>query len=303
MDDQVTQISELFAAPKGNLTVAVDFGSIKVYTSPTLKKNFLKAMTKTSRVAPVVNTIAKLMMKNEFIPCYLTNKIYKTLLKKQPPSLKGTVGQTFGKLILVYVDNEANIFGFASNNQLSITTLHELIHRAAGKFPTNFMQTFKVELNLFYSFYWNTIFSIKKHEMNLKEVQELVQFLFNKGKNPRGSNKFLVEYYKRLIEMFKDKTTLNNEDFQKLVTQYIVMIKIIWKGELAGLPNLVEKAVFANKHLIVPFYTTYKSVFGINVKHIKELCYQELYDPSEVISLPALVKRPSQKVYKMINKM
>ena len=65
MDDQVTQISEIFAAPKGNLTVAVNLGSIKLYTSPTLKTNFLKAMAKTSRVAPVVNTIAKLMMNTQ----------------------------------------------------------------------------------------------------------------------------------------------------------------------------------------------------------------------------------------------
>ena len=127
MEDQITQISELFAAPKGNLVLAVNLGGIKVYTSPTLKRNFLKAMSKVSRVAPVVNTIAKLMMKNTFIPCYLTDKVYKSILRKQPPSLKGTVGQSWGDLILVYVDNEANIFGFASNNQLSITTLPPVI--------------------------------------------------------------------------------------------------------------------------------------------------------------------------------
>lgn len=303
MDDQVTQINELFAAPKGNLSVAVDYGSFKVYTSPTLKKNFLMAMAKTSRVKPVANTIAKLMMQNEFIPCYLTDKVYKALLKKQPPGLKGTVGQTVGNLILVYVDNDTNIFGFATNDKLSITALHELIHKASRKFPSFFLQSFKTELSLFYSYYLNTIFSIKKGEMNLKEVNELVKFLYNRGINPRGSNKFLIEYHKRLTEMFRDKTTLDDITFQKLVNQFIVMIKIIWKGELGMNPTLVERAVFANKQLISPLYYAYKAVFGINIKHIKEMCYQELFEPSEVISLPALAKRPSPKIYKLVNKL
>ena len=33
MDDQVTQISELFAAPKGDLQLVINFGGVKIYTS------------------------------------------------------------------------------------------------------------------------------------------------------------------------------------------------------------------------------------------------------------------------------
>ena len=303
MEDQITQISEIFAAPKGDLQVVMTYGSIPIYTSDALKKKFIKAMTKTSRVGPVIKTIEKLMNKGEFTPCYLTDRVIKMLLKKQPPQLKGFVGVTMGKDILIFVDNEANIFGFASNNELSITSLHELIHKAAQKFPQAFFQTFKSELTIFYHFYWSRIFSLDQRKVDVKKVQDMVSFIFFKGEFGRYDNKTLSTYHSKLIELFNEATTLETRQFQKIVQDYIVLIKIIWKARQTGAPSLIEKAVYAYKHLIGPLYTSYKQTFGINVKHIKEMCYQELYAPSEVISLPALVKSPSQKVYSFVNKL
>jgi len=301
MDDQITQISELFAAPRGNLELAMSFGGVKLYTSSVLRQNFIKAMSKTSRVAPIVKTVIKLMKKGEFIPCYLTDKVLKVILKRQPPEFKGYAGLTLGKYILTFVDNETNIFGFASNNELSITTLHELIHKASNKNPKLFYQTFKTEFTLFYNFYWSRVFSVKRGGLGVKETQALVEFLYFTTESRDRSNKALSTYYKKLMDTFSGITTLNKEQLEKLVTQYIILIKIVWKGMSSNAPSLIEKAVFANRSLIVPLYTAYKTVFGINVKSIKELCYQELYAPSEVISLPALIKRPSGKVYKMVN--
>ncbi len=303
MDEQIKQITELFAAPKGNLQRVINYGGVTFYTSPMLKQKFIKAMAKSSRSAPVVSTILKLMQKQEFVPCYLTDKILKTLLRKQPPEFKGYAGITVGKYIYVFVDNDTNIFGFASNNDLSITSLHELIHKAAGKFKMRFLSTFKSELITYYKNYWEQLFSIKRNGLNDKVAYEIITFMFNNTRGGNRSNKALSEYYKMLINKFKDITTLDQNELQKLVTSYIVLIKIIWKGDMAGLPSLIEKAVFANRHIIVPLYTAYKTSYGINVKHIKEMCYQELYDPTEVISLQALIKRPSQKVYSIVNKL
>ena len=106
-----------------------------------------------------------------------------------------------------------------------------------------------------------------------------------------------------LLETFGDISTLPPDKFKKLVTDYIVLIKITFKAMTSSAPSLIVKATYANRHIVAPLYTAYKTTFGINVRHIKELCYQELYAPSEVISLPALIKRPSQKVYKMVNKL
>ena len=304
MDDQTAQITELFAAPRGTLHLVVNYGGVKIYTSSVLKQNFIKAMSKSSRTAPVVSTMVKLMGKGEFVPCYLTDRILKTILKKQPPEFKGYAGQTIGKYILVFVDNDTNIFGFASNNDLSITSLHELIHKASHQFPKQFYQTFKSELTAYYKNYWSQLFMVTKDGLDDKTVQRMVEFIYiNLETKGIKSNKLLVEYHKMLLETFKDITVLPAEKLQKMVTDYIVLVKIIWKGMMSGAPSLITKAVFANRQIIVPLYASYKTTFGINVKHIKELCYQELYAPSEVISLPALIKRPSQKVYKMVNKL
>jgi len=303
MEDQLAQISELFAAPRGNLQRVIDYGGVPFYTSSTLKQNFIKAMSKSSRTAPVVSTVVKLMGKQEFFPCYLTDKILKTILRKQPPQFKGYAGLTLGKYIFVFVDNDTNIFGFASNNDLSITTLHELIHKAAEKFKSRFLSTFKAELIMFYRSYWEQLFMVKANSLDIKTVNEIITYIFNNTESGKRNNASLVEYHGMLMEKFKDITTLEANEFQKLVTAYIVLIKIIWKGSMDGIPSLIEKAVLANRNIIVPLYTAYKMAFGINVKHIKELCYQELFAPSEVISLLAMLKRPSQKIYAIVNKL
>lgn len=303
MEDQTTQITELFAAPRGTLQLVMNYGGVKIYTSSVLKQNFIKAMSKSSRTAPIVSTMVKLMGKGEFIPCYLTDRIMKSILKKQPPEFKGFAGQTLGKYILVFVDNDTNIFGFASNNDLSITTLHELIHKVSNKFPRQFLSTFKQELTSYYKNYWSQLFMIERNSLSDKNAQRIINFIYNNTERNIPSNKILSQYYQILLETFGDITTLDSKQLQKLVTEYIVLIKIIFKAMTSSAPSLIVKATYANRHIIAPLYTAYKMTFGINIRHMKELCYQELYAPSEVISLPALIKRPSQKVYKMVNKL
>ena len=303
MEDQVKQITELFAAPRGNLQLVMNYGGVKIYTSSVLKQNFVKAMIKSSRTAPIVSTMVKLMGKGEFIPCYLTDRIIKTILKKQPPEFKGFAGQTIGKYILVFVDNDTNIFGFASNNDLSITTLHELIHKVSNKYPKQFLSTFKQELTSYYKNYWSQLFMTERNGLDDKTVQRMITFIYKNTERNTPSNKILVQYHNMLLETFGNITTLDSQKLQKLVTEYIVLIKIIFKAMTSGAPSLIVKVTYANRHIIAPLYTAYKTTFGINVRHMKELCYQELYAPSEVISLPALIKRPSQKVYKMVNKL
>jgi len=146
----MSSVNEIFAAPRGDLKVVANFSGVKIYTSQTLIKKFLKAMRKNSRTEPVASTILKLMQKMEFMPCYLTDGVIKSILRKQPPEFRGYVGMSMGKYIFVFVDNDTNIFGFASNEQLAVTTLHELIHKSAEKFPSKFYKTFEQELTTFY---------------------------------------------------------------------------------------------------------------------------------------------------------
>jgi hypothetical protein len=303
MEDQRNQIVELFAAPRGELQLVVNWQGVKIYTSPKLKQNFLKSMSKTSRTAPIVSTLLKLINKNEFIPCYLTSSIIKSILKRQPPEFKGYSGTTMGKYILVYVENDTNIFGFASNDELSITTLHELIHKSSNKFPSQFFQTFKSELIEYYSNYWNRLFNVSAGQLKKDKVEEIVKFLYKTTETGQRTNAALIKYHDMLKETFKGVTTLEEKTLEEIIRSYIILIKIVWKAMDSGAPSLIEKAAYANRQIILPLYISYQETFGINVKKMKELCYQELYAPSEVISIPALVKTPNPKVYKLINKL
>ncbi len=297
------KINEIFAAPRGDLKIVTNFGGIKVYTSQVLVENFLKAMSKNSRTAPIVSVLLKLIQAHEFMPCYLTDKILKFLLRKQPPEFKGYVGMSMGKYIFVFVDNDTNIFGFASNEQLAITTLHELIHKSAEKYPNQFYKTFIPELTLFYKNYWSNIFTLQKEKIKDKDIQNIIQFLFNTTENNKRNNSILTKYNNLLLNLCKNYSTLNKFKIKDLIKQYFILIKVVWKGMNSNNPNLIEKIIMDNNHLISPLYHSYKNSFNITVKHIKELCYQELYAPSEVISVSALIKQPNSKVYKLIKKL
>lgn len=295
------QVNEIFAAPRGDLKIVANLSGIKIYTSQTLVEKFIKAMLKNSRTAPITPIILKLIQKHEFMPCYLTDKVFNSLLKKQPPEFKGYVGMTMGKYIFVFVDNDTNIFGFASNEQLAITTLHELIHKSSEKFPSQFYKTFIDELTLFYKNYWTKIFSLQ--EIKNKDIQTIIQFLYKNTESGKRNNTSLSKYHKLLSDLCINNTSLNNKQIQSLITEYIILIKVIWKGITSNSPSIIEKIIIDKKHLISPLYYSYKNSFGISVNHIKELCYQELYAPSEVISLPALVKQPNPKIYTIIKKL
>jgi len=299
----MSQVNEIFAAPRGDLKLVANFDGVKIYTSETLVKKFIKAMNKNSRIAPISPILLKLITQHEFMPCYLTDKILKSLLKKQPPEFKGYVGMTMGKYIFVFVDNDTNIFGFASNEQLAITTLHELIHKSSEKFPKQFFQTFKNEFTTFYKNYWTTIFNLQEDKINIKDINTLIQFIYFNTESGNRNNNSLTQYHKFLLNLCLNTTTLSNKQIQELINEYIVLIKIVWKGLTSKNPVLIEKIVEAKKHLITPLYYSYKKSFGLSVRHIQELCYQELYAPSEVISLPALIKQPNPKVYNLIKKL
>jgi len=144
---------------------------------------------------------------------------------------------------------------------------------------------------------------LQESKIKNKDIQTIIQFLFNNTERNKRDNKSLSKYYNLLSTLCIDNTSLNNKQIQDLISEYISLINVVWKGINMNSPALIEKIVIDKKHLITPLYHSYKNSFGISVKHIKELCYQELYAPSEVMSLQALVKQPNPKIYTIIKKL
>lgn len=301
-----TTLSELFAAPRGELQVVTKLMGVSLFTSDTLKRNYLVAMAKTGKTAPVFKTISDLLQKNILTPVYSTDKILKSIRKKQPVQVRDFAGLvTEDKKIYIFVETDANIFSFTSNDDLATVTIHELIHYISSFYPKEFYSIFKNDLEDFYRFYYTKLLSCNPSDINKKSIESLVNFIhFNLEANSFIiSNNLLKEYYDIISETFKSSSTLSNERFSLVVTEIMVFIKVLQKLAEVGASENFIKVIQTYKHIISPLYTTYKHVKAVNPMDAKSLCFQELWSTSEVIAIPAMVKDINPKVYRAINKL
>lgn len=292
------KLSEIFAGPSGTTTVAATFFGVKLYTSDKLKRNFIIALSKTGRAAPAWRGIQKLVKDGTITPVFLTKGIIKFLLKRKPPGLEGDMGWTVGDKIYIFVDNHANIFGFASNDELAIVTLHELVHLFAIKYPKKFLGTFKNELIDFYKEYYAVYFSADPRKINDNDIFRLLVFMLFKLKM---TNALLMEYHQLLKDTIGPHTTLTPELFERNLTNFIILCKLVLTYEAQGLFTGVAKAVRALANVTKPFRTAYEKVFGIRWSSQIPLFYQEIYNPHEVIAIVTFLKKPNAKIFRIIN--
>lgn len=294
-------LMEFFDLPLGAKLVDTVHGQ-KLYGSDKLNKKFLRAMEKTGRVKPIVPTLEKLIKRKILTPVYQSSGMIRFFLAKtfspHPKRALAFYVPSTGR-IYILIDSESNIFGLASDNELSVSTLHELVHKGAKTDSKVFMSLFKENLKDFYKFYWGTYFNVNDKDIPDKFVNDMVLYLFNKielnYKNLK--TKDIVTYLDKLKDQFKDKSTVGEEQFNRLMTSYI---NVTW-ARYVGI-NQFYSIVRSNRHVINPLYKAYNHAFNIPVSTIRELCYQELTLPSEVIALTAMVKQPDKKVYQLVKK-
>ena len=295
------KLSELFAAPRGDIRTVTKINGIGIFTSSELKERYLLAMGKTDKSIPIIKTITKLLQDGTLTPVYSTHKLLQSIRKKQPIQLRGFAGVVLNnKNIYIFVETDANIFSFTSNEDLATVTIHELIHYISASDSKDFYNIFKEDLENFYEFYFTRLLSSSK-----SDVKDLVNFIhFNLESNPFNiSNSLLREYYDLIFSTFKDTSTLSEEAFTKIVTDLIVLIKLLQKLAESGSTQFFAQTAVAYKYIISPLYVTYKHTKSVNPMEAKTLCFQELWSTSEVIAVPSMIKLPSPKVYKAINKL
>lgn len=296
---QPIELSEIFAGPSGNTTVAATFFGVDLYTSDKLKRNFVLAMSKAGRAAPAWKGIEKLVKDGTITPVFLTKGILKFLLKRKPPGLEGDMGWTVGDKIYIFVDNHANLFGFASNDELAIVTLHELIHLFAIKHPKKFLSIFGKELIEFYKTYYSIYFSVNPKDLKDNEIFKIILFMFFKLNGP--NNNLIMKYHQMLKEAIGPHTTISQELFERNLTNYIILCKLVLTYEAQGLYTGVAKAVRTLKDVTAPFRTAYEKVFGIRWSSQIPLFYQEIYNPHEAIAIVTFLKKPNAKIFRAIN--
>jgi len=297
------KITELFAATKGNLKIVDKIAGNPIYSSAELQLNYLRAMEKSGRVGPIMKKLRELVKNNRVIPAYTTDSFFKSILKKRPLNMKGTVGFSVGSsgLIYILVETEANIFSFTNNDSLAIITIHELTHTSAKLKSKSFYNLFKSDLENFYSFYFSKLFSCDPKRVDQRKLANLIDFIYKGEKIYWLNNKRLKEYFDLLGDAFKEHTTLPANMFERVQTDYIVALKIIQKFISHEHEQEISKVLMSFKHIFSPFYTSYKHVFGIDPLKERYMCYQELWVPSEIICITSISSKPNQKVFKIIN--
>jgi len=197
------------------------------------------------------------------------------------------------KRVFILIDNNVNYIGTAKNDIIASTTMHECVHLYADRMKGKFLSTFKSELERFYNSYLCRVFELKKKPNIIKIVNFISKFEYNRVTN---MNKQLITYYYLLEKELKPYTKLNDSEFTKLLTRYIVQIKL----------SLTQFSTFLreyknNRDIFTPLYKAYKEAFG--KRNTVSGVFQELASVSEVICILSEIRPTYPKIKKMFKDM
>jgi len=300
-DPDTPQINEVFAFPIGLKPVA-KLDSIILYSSLSLKESFIKALRKSGRTKNAINKFTKLTFdEQKIIPCFITKGVvgfsaWKLFTPSSSKSIMGFYAPDKDK-IFVLISNTANIFGFVSNNFMAELTVHECMHMLANKLGSGFVNLYVNELVTFYTTLWSKIFQFDPKELSSKKTIPTILFLSGLEKTTsKMSNSDLIKYHKMLHTSLKSITKLESDTFEKMLNDYIVLVKVF----ITNL-NAFFQARRKFSHILSPMYATYKEAFAM--KNLTTICVQELIYPSEIIAILSENKRHTSKALKGIMKL
>jgi len=290
-------LNELFSLPIGMKVEAVVDGQ-KFYSSQKIKEAFIKSIGSTGRSAGIYKQIKSLVMKKKLlVPCYLTKNmfrffVHKMIGKAEDKSVLGFY-HMIQKRVFILIDNTISTIGTAQNDFLASTTMHECVHLYADRMKGKFIKTFKEELSRYYISYFSKTFSLKTKP----NVVPLINFISTfEYKRSEQMNKQLSTYYSLLEKILKPHSILSDEEFTKVLTDLIIIIKVY----------LINFSTFIRmyrqyKHVIGPLDRAYQEAFGKRNKYTSP--YQELSSVSEVICVLAEMKPTHSKIKKMFKDM
>jgi len=298
-------LNEFSTIPKGHLEVAGEYYGSKVYTSNSLKQKFLQSLAESSKGGPVVKTVKDLVERKIVIPAYKTKSIFRSILKLNPINLQGIGGLTdYEKTkVYVFIETQANVFTFVSSNSIAIVTVHELVHLLSHLDKNFFIKTFMEEFIQFYEYYYSKVFSCRIDEFNKKDLTELIKYIYSiEHMASWNGMKLYTDYKNKLEKLVKDKTSMNEAMYNKVRNDYFTGIFSIFKAESSNAFHVVPNIVAHFPHIYRPLYWAYKQIFAADLFAERQLAFQELYAPSEIICSLTLVKAIPPKVYTALKK-
>jgi len=290
------QLKEVFAPPIGLHPIAKIDGN-DIYGSSSLNRTFLKALEKSGRTRAAYSKFEILIQKGRLIPCHSTPGLISFIdWKLFQPANERTVTMGFydrgSKKVYIMISNNANLFSVVTNNFLGKLTIHELVHMFADIKKALFINMFKKELIAYYRELWKQLFSIA--DIPEKTTEKIVRYIFSniEASNVINNNSIL-KYNALMNSELRKYSTLQPEEFDRIITDYMVIVKIFLSSTDKFL-QLREQY----KHILMPMYNAYQRAFSI--RNMTTICIQELMFPSEVIAIASEDMRYGNKALKAI---
>jgi hypothetical protein len=284
------KLDELFSLPVG-LQVGAVIGGQKFYTSDKLKKNFVLAFEKSSKGKRIAKSIEELVNKDLILPSYKNKGLLKFFKHKIFSSGEDKYALAMyyvnEKRIIVLIDNNTSVFGTASNNAIVSTTMHECMHLLSGRDMNRFLRIFTPTLREFYFNYYTDIFKLTNKPKSLDKVIGFLAYVESPGGAP--INKKLSRLYQLIEEGFKQDSSLNDEQFTRALTDYIVASKILMLSI-----NSFMRVKSKYMYLLNALERAYKKTF--RKKNKVSQVFQEMYSVSEVISIMAELTPKDPKI-------
>lgn len=291
--------NELFAPPVG-LELETELDGEKFYSSDKLKTNFLLAFEKSSRGKHIHKEIKSLVEKGFVVPCFKSKNLLKFFVQKFSGNKDNKYILAFyhipSKRVFVLIDNNISLFGTASNNELTSTTMHECMHLASARKPSKFVSVFFKDLQDYYSSFLSKYFSLEK--VPKKEIGDFIKYISKyEIRGPTYANKDLSNYFKFMYKTFSPYTKLDQKDFEERLVDYTVAAKLF----IVNAPSLF-KASRRFSMIFTSLNQAYQDTFG--EKNTYTTPIQELISYSEVACVLSEMKpkHPSiQKLFRIIS--
>jgi len=284
-------LNEFLAAPvgAGKLEVVGRLDNRELYSSDKLRAKYVAAMAVCDKTKKDIDLINKLVMDKTIIPAFLTKNLlgfvkFKIFGSAGEKGIMGFFSPDVQKIFILIENAILDGMISAKEDFMASITIHECMHFGCNRGKANFIKLWMPELSKFYEAYYRDIFNVDKSKTFKVDKLILQKWTLFEKSGLNFTNSDLKKYNDTLISTFKNITTLDKEQFQTIVRDLLLTIKL-YSVNIDAYLRLAN----SYKHIWSPLYNAYDKAFGI--RNAQTLCVQELMWVSEVIAIIVEYKR------------
>jgi len=288
------QLFEGLFYPSGLENVALAAGS-PVFSSQLVASNFLSSIKQQKILDPIFPSIASLVHSGDLIPCYSHTNILSYIVKKTFANRVSDFAIAFFDIdqekIFVIMDLRYKKF-WASENLLSATVIHELMHYCFKKKPKTFRNVFDKRLLQFYTEFIYNICGVRPASAS---VAMWLNYMFSIESGGSMVKLSTMELNLSKLLKFKVLSPLSSNQASGVSDDIMYFIRYY-----ATRPGQFFDMLTVDPTLRKIYYAaheSYKMVFGIY--RLELPIEQEFFFPSEVIAKTSELK-PTNDHFRII---